>query len=366
MPPKTTLSASRIKTALNCSWKYVQSYVNKIPEPKNRGASIGSTVHVVLECLAHPRREKLARQIIKSGKLFSGKNRQGIKKLVYKLAHQCDVADEESIDKIEQFILNGLQHDFFGEKRGKPVLALTEKDFDFAAEEYKIRGFIDRLFIYKDGHALIRDYKSSKETYKGEEASKSNLQAQSYVLAVKKLSDEKKLPPVKSISVEFLFLKYDCTEESEWATGIYQGKVTKKQYHNGGGCITLEYDLDDPELFEFELAEYQKYVDSLDEKTACSNFAAEQGEPEDGSFGGRLSCGYSKYEGQLKKDGTIMFACPFKYKLNYYYITDAENNFTASCFLHEREKLESKYPPSKFHWEERHYEGCKFWREKSY
>jgi len=361
-----TLSTSKVKTAHNCSWLYWVKYgPTRLPDASNVGAKTGSITHLVLECLAVDKRRKLAKSIIKSGDPF-GKGCQGIKRLVYKWARILDIDAPENIEKIKLFIFNGLSHDFWGEERGKPIATYTEKDFDFETSRYKVRGFIDRLFIYKDGHAIIRDYKSSKETYKGDEATTANHQGTNYSLAVREMSERGEIPKVTSVSVEFLFLKFDCNLESKWETGIYQGRVTKKLYHNGGGKITLNYNWAEVAGFEYELEGDQQYLENFTEVDARKNFAADQKEPEDGSFGGPMTCGFAKCQGQLKKDGSPMYSCAARWPLDYYHILNKDSkSFVASCFLHEREKLEYKYPHDKYHWEEKSYGGCSRWMKNN-
>ena len=67
--------------------------------------------------------------------------------------------------------VNGLHYDF-GEDLGVPEEAISEKSFDIEIEgvdvSYRIKGFIDKLFLYKEkSYALIRDFKSSKQVFKG-------------------------------------------------------------------------------------------------------------------------------------------------------------------------------------------------------
>lgn len=354
---KVTLSASKIKTAQSCSFKYYGSYVLHLPDKQNSGSAKGGTVHIILECLANPRRRKLVEKILKQKDPFHGKDCQGIKKLVYKHAHKLNIADDESVEMMKGFIVNGLSHDFYGEDRGMPIGVYTEKDFLIEAEKYKIRGFIDRLFIYEDGHALIRDYKSSKQQYQGHEAENENPQAASYCLAVRDLAEKGIIPPVRTVSVEFLFLKFDCNLESSWDTGIYQGRVTKKLYSNGGGKITLNYRWDEIKGFEHYLEGVQNYLENFTEVDAVKNFAATQPRPADDSFSGPISCGRANFAGELKKDGSIMWHCPMKFGFSYYYITQ-NDKWVASCFLDEREKFLVKYPICDYLWEEKEFLGC--------
>jgi len=354
MPLTVTQSASKDKTAIGCSWKYWSSYLLHIPSRGNSGSKVGGIVHIILECLAIDRRKSVVKKILKRRDIFAC---QGIKHLTYKWLLKLEIDTPENVQKIKDFTLNGLSYDFYGTLRGDPTHVFTEKEFLFEElDRYRIKGFIDRLFLYKDGHALIRDYKTSKECYRGEDVS-DPLQANFYAKAVRKMSDAGIIPPVKTISCEFLFLKFDCSLESEWLAGEYRGKATKKQVHNGGGRITVVFTEEDVKGFDYELEDYQQYLESFDEKAAKENFAADQGMPTDDSFSCALLCGRATYPGQLKKDGSLMFACEAKFAFPYYYI-EKDNNWVASCFIDEREKFLTKYPIELFSWTEKFYGGC--------
>ena len=323
----------------------------KLPDRSNSGALLGGGVHTILEYLAMPRRRRLAEALIKS-RNFIGREKCPVERLLVKLLKKAGILDAPTLMKAESFIINGLSHDFFGENKEGLVVAYTEKDFDIEESgRYKIRGFIDRLFLYEDGHALIRDYKSSKETYKS--IQEGDLQGIMYCLAVKKL-----FPNVKTISVEFLFLKYDCNLESKWEIGMYQGRQTKKTYHNGGGKITNHYSDEEISGFEYELETEQSYLENFTEEDATKNFAADQDDPIDGSFGGKMMCGFCSSPSDVKKDGSPKFSCGSRWPFNYYHIFDAENKFAASCFIEDREKFLTKYPIESYSWVEKQYGGC--------
>ena len=49
-----------------------------------------------------------------------------------------------------------------------------------------------------------------------------------------------------------------------------------------------------------QLSEIQKYLDNFSEKHARGNMAAYKDFPTDGSFSGRLLCGFAKEKGELK------------------------------------------------------------------
>jgi hypothetical protein len=354
MPLSITQSASKTKTALGCSWKYHANYNLHIPNRSNSGAKVGGIVHIILECLSAEKRRPLVEKILKKGDIFAV---QGIKHLTYKWLLKEEIDTPENLQKVKDFALNGLSYDFYGELYGKPIATYTEKDFLIEEpDRYKIRGFLDRLFIYEDGYALIRDYKTSKSVYQGKDL-EDPLQANFYAKAVKKMSADGSIPKATKIGAEFLFLKFDCTQESEWSAGEYRGKATKKQVHNNGGRITVTFTDEEIDGFDYELEDYQQYLESFNEETAKENFAADQGMPKDDSFSCALLCGRATYPGQLKKDGALMFGCENKFPTPYYYISQ-DDKWIASCFLDEREKFLTKYPIKDYSWEERFYKGC--------
>lgn len=305
---KETLSASKIKTLKSCSWQYWCKYVLKLPDKTNSGALIGDTVHIILECLGLPRHKKHYDLIVKKKNIFASK---AIKRMVHKHIKRKDLNMESDLENICSMALNGLMYDFFGNKCGTPTEVISEKDFEITVQEedisYKIKGFIDKLFIYGDhGIVLIRDFKTNKKKYEGKEVT-DNLQDYMYTLAIRKL-----YPHLKDIKMEFLFLKQDLN-----ADGVMPMQA-KDKYELLG--------------FEHELTGYQKYADSFTEKTAISNMAANQGMPKDGSFAGKLLCGFAKQPNQIKKDGTPMWYCTYKFGFDYYAIVDKDGKIKKSAF----------------------------------
>jgi len=263
---KETLSASKIKTLKSCSWQYWCKYVLKLPDKTNSGALIGDTVHIILECLGLPRHKKHYDLIIKKKNIFASK---AIKRMVHKHIKRKDLNTESDLENICSMALNGLMYDFFGNKYGTPTEVISEKDFEITVQEedisYKIKGFIDKLFIYGDhGIVLIRDFKTNKKN-----------------------------------------------------DGVMPMEAKDKSELLG---------------FEHELTGYQKYADSFTEKTAISNMAANQGMPKDGSFAGKLLCGFAKQPNQIKKDGTPMWYCTYKFGFDYYAIVDKDEKIKKSAF----------------------------------
>ena len=185
-------------------------------------------------------------------------------------------------------ILVGLKTDFFV-KGGQ--LVKPEYEFNILNQKplYLIKGFIDKPFIVGD-KIVIDDFKSSKKKFVGEDV-ESNLQALIYSLACKKIWPE--LIP----EVRFIFLQFP-------EDPLVKVSFTEEQIKG----------------LEYYLADIQKRLDNFSVKDAFSNMASSQGFPSNGEFKGKLLCGFATKPGQLKKDGSIMFACPMKWAFKYFVV----------------------------------------------
>ncbi len=324
-PSKKTelwLSASRLKLAQECSWKYFCRYVLKLPDTSNDGARRGSVCHKLFECLLNKRHIEHYNNIVKTKSLK-------LDAVVYRFINwqmrregivtECDNKGNNNFDLIEEMVLVGLTHDFFCE--GKNLLS-PELEFKFENENprYALLGYIDKL-AEKDGKVFIYDYKTSSEKFEGED-SESNVQAFMYSLYSKKIRQAKAI-------VEFIFLR-----------------------HPEDPTITV--DATDAELggFEYYLANAYAYLETFDEKKGRAKYAADQPRPKDGEFKGPLCCGFAKYKGQLKKDGNPMFACPYKWEFDYYVLVDKDGKIINSSFNNDLKASEGQKI------ETRHYNGC--------
>jgi len=335
------LSASKIKTFQSCSWLYWCKYHLKLPEDSNDGASRGTICHLIFECLGNPRHKHHYNKIIKGGSAWKSKS---VKRLVLYHAKKLGVYDLENLNSINDMILNGLRYDFFGKDEGRPTKAISEKSFDIDIDEedkkYSIRGFIDKLFLYKKkGLAIIRDFKTSKKVFSGKDKT-DNLQDLMYSLAVKKI-----YPEFLSRQSEFLFLKFDLEKD-------LLGK-------SGEGVIKMDPVSDDElEGFEYFLTEIQKLIDDFSVEDAHENLAAKQDYPKDGSFSGPLSCGFAKHPNQLKKDGTKMWHCPHKFEYQYWTLKN-KNGETIKSSLRNDLIADEKSGESI---SEEYYKGCPHWK----
>lgn len=336
------LSASRIKVLQTCSFLYYFNYVLKLPDKANEGSLRGSCVHTVFECLGNPRHKKHYDTIVKNEDSFASKV---IERYVKHFAKKYKIDDFANIDLIKSMILNGLNYDFFSKKHGKPTESISEKDFDIEVNEknknYRILGFIDKLFLFKKNKtALIRDFKSSKSVFSGDEVT-DNMQHLMYCLAVKHL-----YPEYLKRDMEFLFLKFDPQ-----INGLLEMDHVSEEELDG---------------FELFLTEIQKIINNFDEKTATSSFAYHKGYPsKDAGFSGRAVCGRAEYAGQLKKDGTPMWHCKAKFAQDFWQLKSESGEIIKSSFLNEKQilkDLQKKYPNSKI--EKFAFAGCPCFNKK--
>ena len=169
------------------------------PDTSNDGARRGSICHLIFEVLGEPRHRKHYDEIMQKHDIFSV---PCVERLVMKHARREGVDDEENIQMIKEMTFNGLSYDFFGYDLDDPTEELSEQDFDIVKNDgdiaYRIRGFIDKLFLYKkQKFALIRDFKTSKEVFKGKDA-EDNMQDLMYSLASQHL-----FPAYKNKQSEF-------------------------------------------------------------------------------------------------------------------------------------------------------------------
>jgi ATP-dependent helicase/DNAse subunit B len=177
---KKVLSASRIKTLEDCSWKYWCNYNLKIPQTQNDGACRGTVCHTIFELLLDKKHRKHFDLIMKKGLTVASKP---VAKLTKLLLKKGGCHNEENYEMCLDMIYVGLNADFFGEGGvvDKPEIRFTIKNEE---PKYEIMGFIDKKIKYKDKIKIV-DYKSSKRKFPGKELA-SNLQAMAYTLAAKR------------------------------------------------------------------------------------------------------------------------------------------------------------------------------------
>jgi hypothetical protein len=301
---------------------YYCNYNLKLPQKNNSGAMRGTVAHLIFEILANPRHQHYVTKIVKSGTCLK---QPAIFKLILKAAKREGLDLDEMVKPlkksgqeitnlkcIDEMILVGLKFDFIG--NGK--LVGSEWEFDITSEEpkYRIGGFVDRIFKDKK-QMIIRDFKSSKKAFNGEELA-SNLQGMMYSLAVRK-----KYQKQKDVLVKFLFLRYPDDPEREcphFSEEVLSGFEHYLEYLNG-------------------------YLKNFDEKKASSNFAAHE---------------YStKWMCQTKSG----WRCPYLDAIEYKVLLDKNDKVIKSIFATEEFKERDLKPEYRI--EIRKYEGCPAWKQ---
>jgi len=268
-----TLSASRIKTLETCSWVYWNNYHLKIPQSTNDGALRGTICHTIFELLLNPRHKHNYNKIIKSNSVTGSKS---VTKLIKKLKAKVGL-NESNFEILDQMIMVGLKHDFFG-KEGKIIQPEYPFDIKNDSPKYHIKGFIDKP-IKKKKEMHIIDYKSSKYKFRGDDL-EANIQAMMYSLASLKI-----WPKLKPI-VKFLFLRFPKQPIQE-----------------------LTFTEDQIKGFEHYLEHINDYINRFDEKSAKANFAADSDKNKWMCQIGGWRCPYKdpyEYYVKVNKDGQIV------------------------------------------------------------
>lgn len=288
---------------------------------------MGTECHTVFECLLKPRHKRIYDEILTAPATI--RNSKSVTRHVQHYMKKCNLP-EECFDKIDAMIVVGLGADFFCEGG-----TLLEPEYEFTIEnenpKYIINGLIDKPVMYGK-FIRIADYKSSKKKFEGDEL-KVNVQAMMYSLAAKKL-----WPHVTPI-VDFIFLQFpeDPLQRLRFSQNQLDG-------------------------FEWFLSDVYTQMASFNEKAAMQNLAAKQKMPGKGEgFKGPLVCGFAKEKGQLKKDGTVMWHCSFKFPFEYYALCNEEGDVVKSSF---KDDLKPKTDKGEFVVKKK-YKGCPHFIKKS-
>ena len=272
------LSASRIKTLETCSWVYWNNYHDKVPQTQNDGALRGTICHTIFELLLNPKHKKHYKIIIKNNSINGS---PAVKRLVKKLKAKSGL-DESNFQILDQMIMVGLKHDFFGEKDGKIVQPEYPFEIKNDNPKYHVKGFIDKPIKSKNKMVII-DYKSSKAKFRGDDL-EANIQAMMYSLASKKI-----WPKLKPI-VRFLFLRFPKQPIQE-----------------------LEFSDDQIKGFEHYLEHINDYINKFDINSAKTNFAIDNDKS-------KWMCGIGNWK------------CPYKDPYEYYVKLDDKGEIIESNF----------------------------------
>lgn len=321
------ISASKLDTFESCSWTYWCKYHLKVPDVGNVGSKKGNVCHHVFELLlaTNKNRENYINQIRKDR---TCKNIKSLWRYIKWDAKREDIPAEEHTQHIDEMIYAGVKEvDFLLDKSQYDVT--LEERFEFPIHEnIYIVGAIDHKSINKKtGDILIRDYKSSKEKFAPKKI-RNNFQGMMYALYIYRKTGI--IPDVC-----FWFLQYPHNIKQ------MMPKVTKVELE--GFEAYLKYSIaSQMEQFDFNLARL--------------GYAKDKPRPsKDEGFIGCLKCGFAKHKGQLKKDGSKMWHCDFKFDFDYYVIRD-ENGDVKHKSQYKKDLL--KVAKNEKEIEKIHYSGC--------
>lgn len=324
------LSASRLKVLKDCSWLYWCKYGElKLPDTTNSGALMGTACHTVFECLLKPRHRKFHKQITDDEATI--RHCPVVTRFVKAYIKKYGLQDSD-FKLIDTMIVVGLMYDFYCVKGAAQEIEVEHK-FDIVNDNplYRITGFIDKLAKYPTKKLLrIVDYKSSKRQFEGDDLEE-NIQAKIYSLAGRKLHPD--LLPI----VEFIFLQFP-------------EKPVQR----------LKFSTEAIQEFEDYLGEMSRLVNNFTIADAKKDYAANRPMPK-GGFSGPLLCGRAKQKGQLKKDGTPMWHCQYKFPFDYYALCNDDDEVIKTSF---EDNLVPKTDKGEYVILKK-YKGCPRWNKKA-
>lgn len=266
---RVRLSASKLESLKQCSWRFYCRYFLKLPDSSNDGAKRGTICHLVLEVLLNKRHRKYIDQIIQNK---SPRFTPSIDRLIRKHAKILGVDSEENIEMMYSMIVVGLSHSFIiPDEIGK---ISAEEEFRIENEKFIAIGYIDKTFFMKD-RIIIWDYKTSKSRFTDQEAEEKD---QSLLYSLHTYKKHGIVPEIK-----YLFLRFP--------------KKTLKE--------VPKFDIDTLEGYEYYLETIAEKLASFDVEEAMSCMAADNLEK-------RWLCGGSGKDNR--------YCCPYKNPLTYYAI----------------------------------------------
>lgn len=324
MSEEIVLSASKIDTFQSCSWLYWTKYHLKVPDPPNIGAMKGTVCHALFENLVSSNKTELIEKIKNDG---TCKYTPHVWRYLHIIGKKEGLFDESHFDHVDEMVVNALREGDFLPDIDKYDLEV-EKEFKLKiCDGVSILGYIDLLIQdKKTGQIIIRDYKSSKEKFAPKKIN-NNLQGMVYAYSVWK---ETGIIP----TVVFWFLQYPKEIRQ------VMPPVSEDEMHGFG--YFLQFIGEQMKNFNFEKAKL--------------NYAKDMPKPErDEGFSGCLKCGFAKHKDQLKKDGTKMWHCNYKFDLSYYVITDSNGDIKHKS-LYRKDLM--KYTDNPKDIELRYYNGC--------
>lgn len=176
------LSASKMKTFLECPRKFYYSYINRMPRRDTEIFTFGSAVHHALETVTIPR--------IGNPSYFTQQDvevaHQAFREYMCRAVDNSSVVEDTSLFPEGERLISEELARKNKELQPEEILAV-ELEFDLEFEEgVRIYGFIDKLVKLNETTLLVEDYKTSRVPLSWEEA-RTDEQLSMYDLAVRAL-----------------------------------------------------------------------------------------------------------------------------------------------------------------------------------
>lgn len=282
-----SLSASKITSFLNCSYRAWCNYENKFPRTSTTATSIGTIVHEILELLVLEKHYTTFALILESKNIFSCR---ALVRLIVKKLNKENL-DASYLDKISTLIYTAVKNDL---RRSGCKELLIEMPFSVTGKNFNIVGFCDQVAIFED-KIVVYDFKTGVKPSGAAKDDYLNIQGLIYEWAVSKIF------PGKKISVEFHYLKF------------------KK------ACV-VKYDTSNQELLdglERWLEYIADYIEGMDYSKAVANMAYNT----DKKF---FLCGGCL--GEKTKTGLDVSICEMKYPRTYF-VSKKDGKIIKSSFI---------------------------------
>ena len=196
---KLRLSASAIRTYIDCPLRFKYSYLMEVPEPPTVYFDLGKIVHSVIEQLTNRQKngimpsEETALDLL--GKLWNSNS------------FESEIQENQAKVKAKDMIRNYLQ--WVSNNPNIPIG--VEQEFNIEFESVPFRGFIDRIEQTSDGGVELVDFKTGN-VYENSKSIREDLQINIYAMGTKKLYN--RLPKRASL----YYVKHDKTVAYEVTT----------------------------------------------------------------------------------------------------------------------------------------------------
>lgn len=183
------LSASAVKTYEQCPRKYYYTYIEKAPRKQWAHFDLGNICHKALEIFHEIYMEEGLDKRRSLAKLMG----HSFKKARKEFPDMDDDMLAEAKDLLAGY-LNKVREE------GMPLVKGIETSFDFNIDKnIRIRGFLDRLDVTKDGRFHIVDYKTTKKVKYLDD----------FQLLVYGLWLKENHPDIKSFKGSYVLLRHD-------------------------------------------------------------------------------------------------------------------------------------------------------------